>query len=108
MSKELEALGCLKDLKAMCGTKIELDKFPEYHIVEQSLIKAQETEKENAEYKRVLKIIKTRNVDLSFFIYYCNTNVDGYNRYIHSGDFCKRENLTQEEFELLKRYFGNE
>lgn len=40
-----EALKCLRDLKVMCGTRIELDKFPEYNIVEQALIKSQEQEK---------------------------------------------------------------
>ena len=41
MTKWQEALDCLKDLKIMCGTKIELDKFPEYEVVKQALIQAE-------------------------------------------------------------------
>lgn len=57
---------------------------------------------ENAEYKRVLAIIFGKKVD----IVYLNdsNNVEEYNS--HFG--CVVCKLTSEEFNLLKRYFGNE
>lgn len=66
----------------------------EYNTVKQELLKAQEQEK-------VLDIIKEKNVDI---IYLKDSNtVEEYNS--HFG--CAVCKLTQEEFELLKKYFND-
>lgn len=68
----------------------------DYNIVEQTLLKAQEQEK-------VLVIIKEKNVDI-FWLKNSKTKSD-YNSHVF---ISKINELTEEEFELLKRYFENE
>lgn len=117
-----EALECLEDLKLMCGTRIELDKFPEYDIIKQYILKAQEQEKENeklkcqvkyltevvTEFQKTLTTIFSKNVDileLSILIEHYNDNV-ALKRY--NSKRGKELQLTKEEFDTLKRYTKNE
>jgi L-rhamnose mutarotase len=59
---------------AICITKSYFDdKFP---VIESALLKAQEQDKENAEYKRVLKIIFEKKVD-TFYLRQCFKVKDG-------------------------------
>jgi len=76
-----------------------------YNTIKQALLKAQEMEKENAELKEVLEIIKDKNVDIwlvnSCFI------VEQYNFSIikiSNSNVFTLFTLTQEEFDLLKRW----
>lgn len=65
-------------------------------VIEQTLIKAQEKEK-------VLEIIKERQVNIALLV--TVRDVEEYNFYIPYEEYEKY--LTQEEFDLLKRYFKN-
>lgn len=64
-------------------------------IIKQALIKAQENEK-------VLEIIKEKNVDVF------RLKILDFNTFNQLQRSCKLPELTQEEFDLLKRYFGND
>ena len=102
MSKELEALERLKTApsfmggteKYMFSTQSEIALLEDYEIIKQSLLLAQEQEK-------ILKIIKTKNVMI--YALKVSKTVDDYNELVSID-----EQLVQEEFELLKRYFENE
>jgi len=93
--------------------------------IKQALIKAQDQEKELKQLKvkyadilinnefikyiddneKVLKIIFEKNVDI--IMIRMSETLDKYNRMIYKDNFNRKE-LTQEEFELLKRYLENE
>lgn len=95
-----------------------------FKIVKQALLKAQEQEEDiihykgtianlrrdnallkelNAEYKKVLEIIFEKNVDILALKIY--DNVEDYNENLI---WDSQKDLTQEEFELLKRWFNRE
>ena len=65
-----------------------------YLDIKQSLIKSQEQEK-------VLEILFEKNVDI--IMIRMSETLDKYNRMIYKDNFNRKE-LTQEEFDLLKRY----
>ena len=71
--------------------------------IEHALFKAQEQEKENAELKKVLSIIKEKDVNIWYLT--VSTKVKNYKDYnsFLMNDKNKRQ-LTQEEFDLLKRW----
>ena len=83
----------------------------EFSTIKQALLKAQEQEKENAEYKKVLEIIVKKKIDVNNFQtslmvmsnftyrYYINNSRDYHTCIMF-------ELLTQEEFELIKRWLG--
>ena len=84
-----EVNGCLMTIKEQLPT------------IKQALLKAQEQEKENAEYKRVLKIVFEKQVDLGWLwycIHECINSLNEYNKKMPIEKF----KLTQEEFSLLK------
>lgn len=101
--KPNEALECLEVINNYgCGINDNM-KFSEvfekeYSTIKQALLKAQEQEK-------MLKILFEKRIDLeSFYTSFIEGNYD-YNFYdIHYGTY-GLECLTEEEFELLKRYF---
>ena len=64
----------------------------DHKLLRQSLLKAQEQEKENAEYKEVLKIIFKKNVNIRSLKAY---DLEEYNMVYEN-------KLTKEEFDLLK------
>ena len=101
-AKPNEALECWRYLSAVVPDWAKLlDNGTNALIpIKQSLLKAQEQEKENAELKRVLSVIKEKCVDI-FLIKQCQT-CDDYNR--NSGGV----ELTEEEFELLERWMEND
>ena len=72
--------------------------------------KNKQLKEENAEYKRVLEIIKKKRVDLPYLrcCFEDNQSEDRYNEYIGNKtiDYDHEEELTQEEFDLLKRWLG--
>jgi len=68
-------------------------------IIEQSLIKAQENEK-------VLEVIKEKGVDVGY-LKTCKT-LEEYNSNCWNDEEDFNKKLTEEEFDLLKRYFENE
>jgi len=73
--------------------------------------KNKQLKEENAEYKRVLEIIKEKRVDLPYLrcCFEDNQSVERYNEYIRNKtmDYDHEEELTEEEFDLLKRWLGN-
>ena len=70
----------------------------DYRIIKQALIKSQEQEK-------VLEIIKEKKVDIKLIMWAGNM-VEAYNQKVREQkDYWWREELTQEEFDLLKRWF---
>ena len=76
----------------------------ELNTIKQALLKAQEQEKENAEYKEVLRIIFEKDVIIRNFKHYVktydrNVALKMYNSFVY-----KDEQLTEEEFDLLKRW----
>lgn len=103
MSKELEALDGLFDLVTCQGSFEQAQKY--YNTLEESILKAQEQEKENAEYKKILNIIKEKKVD----IYILNDlgTLEEYNEWVLK-KYGTYYQLTQEEFTLLKRWIENE
>ena len=112
--QRLEAIDNAKPSEAMQGVDMlyanaidltsENTKYlPEYlkpirDIIKQALIKAQEQEKENTEYKKVLKIIKEKRVNIHW-IEKCKT-LDEYNDTLNPWEFA----ITQEEFDEVKKY----
>ena len=107
-----EALRCLDSLDDMFylvkrrttenGNHEEYEFYPcetkEYDIIEQALIKSQEQEK-------IFKIIKEKQVNFSLLM--ISDNVEDYNFYIPNIPCVEHKRcLTEEEFNLLKRYFG--
>jgi len=69
-------------------------------IIEQSLLKAQENEK-------VLEIVFEKRIDLErFYVTFIENDYD-YNYYEEMYGTYGKYKLTEKEFELLKRYFGN-
>lgn len=92
-----EALECVDVLKED-GIITTLYQGKALETIRQALLKAQEQEKENAEYKIVLKIIFEKNVDIVYLK--DSNNIEEYNN--HFG--CVICKLTEEEFNLLKRY----
>jgi len=95
-SEALELVGYLKDyllnMIPYCDWLNDIEKY---------ILKAQEQEK-------VLEIIKEKRVDLSYLrcCFEDNQSVERYNEYIRNKTmvYDHEEELTQEEFELLKRY----
>jgi replicative DNA helicase len=87
-----EALECLKNFveNNEKGTYSIRDK-KDLDTIKQALIKAQEQD-------QVLEIIKKKNV-MAFLLKVCKS-IDEYN--FHTSE---KDELTQEEFDLLKRYF---
>lgn len=71
--------------------EIKAERRKDIDSIKQALIKAQEQEK-------VLEIIKKKNVMV--FLLKVSKSIDEYN--FHTSE---KDELTQEEFELLKRYF---
>ena len=72
-------------------------------IIEQSLLKTQEQEKENAELKRVLEVLFKKQVDLGWLwycVHECINSLDEYNKKMPIEKF----KLTQEEFDLLGKW----
>ena len=117
-AKPSEALECVDDIyrnAVFVKKEVELKSFTTHHklfgespetsktiseqctTIKQALLKAQEQEKENAELKRVLSVIKEKS-DLSALE--MANDVNEFNEMT----FHKKP-YTQEEFELLKRYF---
>ena len=84
--------------------KSEIPYMQDCTLVESALLKAQEQEK-------VLRIIKEKRVDLPYLrcCFEDNQSVERYNEYIRNKtiDYDHEEELTEEEFELLKRYFND-
>ena len=91
-------------------TMVEKDKCKEFFIredlkqfttIKQALLKSQEQEK-------VLEILVKKRVDLPYLrcCFEDNQSVERYNEYIRSKtmDYDHEEELTEEEFDLLKRY----
>ena len=120
MSNELEALeriiektGCLNDTCAhlrnclkdnKCRYNIDDLMCPDYEMansIKQTLLKAQENEK-------VLSIINKKSVYIHL-LQQCG-DVESYNNYFITkyglDEFTERLLLTQEEFDLLKRWLG--
>ena len=118
-----EALKTLEDLRKQVSfansdgcifNDIYEDIIRDIEIIKQALINEQEQEKEidrlenqcldvlgdNIRLKKVLEIIKERQVDV--FHLMRSETVEEYNKIWDSSKYC----LTQEEFELLKAYFG--
>ena len=113
-----EALKCLKKLDNMqfsrsidtyvpeIDSEISetqyLDNTIEFYIIKQALIKAQENEK-------VLSIIKEKKVIVDLLI---GNNLERYNyeiiKFYGNYGWTKKCFLTEEEFDLLKRWLGNE
>ena len=99
-AKPSEALECLHKI----ARKVELADYDDYwevryahSKVEQALIKAQEQEK-------VLKILKEKNVNIG--LVKVLGSVEQYNQtYVYDNMRNVKWCLTQEEFDLLKRYF---
>jgi len=77
-------------------------------IVKQALLKAQEQEKENTEYKEVLRIIFEKNVDIDKIKKFIKLDVPKvYNVHYYNEHLWKRKHqkkLTEEEFDTLKRW----
>ena len=103
-----EALECLERIEKYISDRnmyedLKLESNMYYNglgIIKQSLLKSQEQEKENDEYKRVFKIIKNKRVDMwdlldqTYETYLAFCKSEGYdNEYI----------LTEEEFDSVKR-----
>ena len=82
----------------------------EFQIIKYTLLKAQEQEKENAKYKRVLEIIKEKNVDIYKIKKFIKLDVPKvYNLNYYNEHLWKRKHqkkLTDDEFDLLKRWLG--
>ena len=104
-----EAMKCLEDLRKQVSfansdgcifDDIYDDIIKDIELIKQDLLKAQEQEKENAEYKKVLKIIKEKRANINW-IEKCKT-LDEYNDTLNHWEFA----LTQKEFDTLKRYTG--
>ena len=101
-SKPSEALECLLRFKNFFTDRARKepdnpfnDKWLEnIDIIKQALIKSQEQEK-------VLEILFEKNVDI--IMIRMSETLDKYNRMIYKDNFNRKE-LTQEEFDLLKRY----
>lgn len=79
-----------------------------YREIKQALIKEQTIERENAELKEVFKIISEKNVDILAIKE--SKTLEDYNRNaweVEHYSKCKgyRLQLTQEEFDLLKKYY---
>lgn len=114
MSVELEAMKCLNFLKNESINEIACLKgsvttktlyqlyFANFDTIEQGLIKAQEMENENAELKEALRIIKEKDVDI--FMLNDLENLEDYNGCI-SIKYGEYYQLTQEEYDLLMKYF---
>jgi len=64
--------------------------------------KNKQLKEENAEYKRVLEILKKKEID-TFMLMLCD-NVEQYNSGLKNKP---NRQLTREEFDLLKRWLGN-
>ncbi|MBR3208823.1 MAG: hypothetical protein IKF82_01000 [Bacilli bacterium] len=104
MTKELEAL---KTIKIKCHPNSNPSPIVDeaLEIIEQALIKAQKQEKKIAEYKRVLEIIKKKKVNIDLL--YASSNAEQYNDElvrVYGMWFVKDRQLTQEEFDTLKRW----
>jgi len=72
--------------------------WEEHEAIKQELVKAEDLEKENTEYKKALEIVFKKNVDIRY-LKTCNTLGDyNYCQYLS-------DELTEEEFNLLKKVF---
>ncbi len=96
-----EALECFKEIEERCKNDYEdcivwYDYKKELYTIKQTLLKSKEQE-------RVLEIIKEKEVNLGM-LKTCKT-VEQYNAGCR---IFERNELTQEEFDLLKRYSNNE
>ena len=87
-AKPSEAMKCLEEIRRY----FLFPKSEEYPIIKQALLKSQEQEK-------VLEIIKKKTI--SIFQLSCCKDAYAYNDL----KFKNSEKITQEEFDLLKRYF---
>lgn len=94
-SNPSEALKCLKKICDVSKNDMDINIGwifeHEIDTIKQALLKAQEQEK-------VLEIIKKKNVDI--LLIKNKGNVNQYNEYIED----ENDRLTQEEFDLVKRY----
>lgn len=96
----LDVVGYLKDH--------HMNAVPYYNWleeIEQYILKTQSVENENAEYKRVIKIIKEKKVDIGLLT--VSSSVEDYNSNfirINGRIYSLGRALTQEEFDLLKKY----
>ena len=75
--------------------------------IKKCILKTQEMEKENAELKRVLEVLFKKQVDLGWLwycVHECINSLDEYNKKMPIEKF----KLTQEEFDLLKRWVEND
>lgn len=103
MSKELEALNriTLHTEYNNDGSYDCLCFEDDFNLVDDALERLEEIEK-------VLEILKEKRVDLPYLrcCFEDNQNVERYNEYIRNKtmDYDHEEELTLEEFELLKRY----
>ena len=106
-AKPSEAMECLEKLPYMSQGYGNWKEY--YNTIKQALLKAQELEKENTEYKEVLTLIKNKMVDLDVI-----AASDGYIMYNakmgdrHPDTPFKDFALTEDEFNKVKGYFGNE
>jgi len=91
-----EALECLEEMwELSCDSR--KPEYGLYDTIKQVLLKAQEQEK-------VFKIIKERQVNFSLLM--ISNNVEDYNFYIPNIPYVEHKRcLTEEEFDLLKRYY---
>ena len=104
-AKPTKALECLENYKKhsrICGIGYDVyDKW--FDTIKQALLKAQEQEK-------VLDVIKEKNVDIALLkecknVHEYNIEVTSHNEnLIKPLEWWTRKHLTQEEFELLKRW----
>ena len=94
MSKELEALDLL-----FYGYCFDNKVKQEYELIKQALIQAQEKES-------VLKILFEKRVDMWHLVDLLEQDYEMYLAFCESEGYEKDYILTQEEFDLLKRYFN--
>ena len=109
-AKPSEAMECLATMYKLCTPQRTYHKLDVCNnTIKQALLKAQELEKENTEYKEVLTLIKNKMVDLDVI-----ASSDGYIMYNakmgdkHPNTPFKDFALTEDEFNKVKRYSGNE
>ena len=106
-SNPSEALECLEIVDEYVDKDYDYcqrgDYDKDYNTIKQALLKSQEQEKENAELKRVLEVLFKKQVDLGWLwycVHECINSLDEYNKKMPIEKF----KLTQEEFDLLKRW----
>ena len=101
-AKPSEALKLLLDIENNYKFYVHNKQDIQYQcaIIKATLLKAQEQEKENQELKQVVEIIKNKRVDIKWLIF--SDTKECYN----AGEGKLDRELTEQEFDLLKRWLG--